>query len=174
MTVTLVAAVARNGVIGRDGGLPWHLPGELQRFKATTMGHGLVMGRRTYESIGRPLSGRTTVIVSRNPDWQPPGGRPDGVLVATSVESALRLAAEIDEQVYVVGGGQVYADCLPHADELLITWVDTEPDGDTLFPPVDWSAWTQTSREQRDGWALARYVRTTASEGYKRGHGDQV
>ena len=174
MTVTMVAAVARNGVIGRDGGIPWKLPGEQARFKATTMGHVLVMGRRTYESIGRPLPGRTTVVVTRNADWTPPGGRPDGVIVATSSTDALKIAAEIDAQVYVVGGAQVYADCLPYADELLITWVDAEPVGDTLFPPVEWSAWTETSREQRDGWALARYVRTTASEGYKGGHGDQV
>lgn len=172
MTVTLLAAVARNGAIGRDGGLPWHLPGELRLFQATTMGHVLVMGRRTYDSIGRPLPGRTTVVVSRHPDWSPPGGRPDGVLVATSVESALRLAAEIDEQVYVVGGGEVYADCLPHADELLITWVDAEPAGDTFFPPVNWSDWKESSREQHDGWALARYVRATATDGYKGGHGD--
>lgn len=172
MTVTLVAAVARNRVIGRDGGLPWHLPGELKRFKATTMGHVLVMGRRTYESIGRPLPGRTTVVVTRNADWTPPGGRPDGVIVATSSTDALKIAAEIDAQVYVVGGSQVYADCIAYADELLITWVDAEPEGDTVFPPVDWSDWTETSRERHDGWASAQYVRATASEGYKSRHGD--
>ncbi len=174
MTVTLVAAVARNGVIGRDGGIPWKLPGEQARFKAITMGHVLVMGRRTYESIGRPLPGRTTVVVSRRPDWQPPGGRPHGVRVATSVELALRLAAEIDDQVYVAGGALVYADCLPHTDELLISWVDAEPDGDTFFPSVDWSDWAETDRKQHDGWAVARYVRATHTEGYKGSHGDQV
>lgn len=174
MTVTLVAAVARNGVIGRDGGIPWKLPGEQARFKATTMGHVLVMGRRTYESIGRPLPGRTTVVVTGQHGWQPLGGRPDGVLVATSVESALRVAAGIDEQVYVVGGARVYADGLPRADELLITWVDAEPQGDTYFPDLDWSAWAESDREQHDGWALVRYVRATASRGYKGGHGDSV
>ncbi|MBA2716535.1 MAG: dihydrofolate reductase [Propionibacteriales bacterium] len=170
MTVTLVAAVARNGVIGRDGGLPWHLPGEQQRFKATTMGHVLVMGRRTYESIGRPLPGRTTVVVTRNADWAPPGGRPDDVLVAPNVADALRQAVRIDEQVYVVGGAQVYAESLPHADELLVTHVEAEPEGDTFFPPLEWADWDTVSCEQFDGWSVARYARARASEGYKGRH----
>jgi dihydrofolate reductase len=166
MTVTLVAAVARNGVIGRDGEMPWHLPGELQRFKATTMGHVLVMGRRTYESIGRPLPGRTTVVVSRRPDWQPPGGLPQGVLVHTSLPEALAVAREIDEQVYVVGGGAIYAEALGHADEMLITEVDAEPEGDTYFPPVDWDDWREVGREEHDGWTLAKYARAAGASGY--------
>ncbi len=173
MTVTLVAAVARNGVIGRKGALPWHLPGEQRQFKAITMGHVLIMGRRTYESIGRPLPGRTTVVVTRNPAWEPPG-RPDGVVVATSVESALRLAGEIDEQVYVVGGGQIYAESLSGADELLITQVDAEPEGDTHFPPVDWEEWAEVSCEKHEGWTLATYTRRRAPEGYRGHHVDVV
>ena len=166
MTVTLVAAVARNGVIGRDGQMPWHLPGELQRFKATTMGHVLVMGRRTYESIGRPLPGRTTVVVSRRPDWQPPGGLPQGVRVHSSLPEALAVAREIDEQVYVVGGGAIYAEALGHADEMLITEVEAEPEGDTFFPSVSWDDWREVSREEHDGWTLARYARATGVSGY--------
>lgn len=158
-TVTLVAAVARNGVIGRDGELPWHLPGEQQRFKATTVGHVLVMGRLTYDSIGRPLPGRTTIVVTRQPGWQPAGGQPSGLLVADSVEAALSLARQLDEQVFVVGGGQVYAEALPFADVLLLTRVDADPAGDVSFPPVEWTNWAEVSREDHDGWSLIRYER---------------
>jgi dihydrofolate reductase len=162
MTVTIIAAVARNGVIGADGDIPWTLPGEQARFKQTTMGHVLVMGRATYESIGRPLPGRTTVVVTRQERWQPEGGLPDGLLVAGSVEAALVWAGEIDEQVFVAGGAQVYAESLPATDVLLMTWVDAEPAGDTFFPAVDWDEWREVSREDHDGWTLAAYERLTA------------
>jgi dihydrofolate reductase len=174
MTVTLVAAVARNGVIGNDGQLPWHLPGEQALFKATTMGHVLVMGRRTYESIGRPLPGRITVVVTTDPDWKPAQGLSDELRAAPSVEEALQQAAEIDDQVYVVGGAQVYAACLPHVDELLISEVDAEPDGDTVFPAVDWNKWVEVSREHHDGWTVARFTRATGAEGYRDTHGNSV
>jgi dihydrofolate reductase len=166
MTVTLVAAVARNGVIGRNGQLPWHLPGEQALFKKTTMGHVLVMGRRTYESIGRPLPGRTTVVVTTDPDWKPAAGLSEQLRVTSSVPAALRLAAEIDEHVYVVGGAQLYAACLPHVDELLITEVDAEPVGDTVFPPLDWDEWVEVGRDTHDGWAVVRFTRASGSEGY--------
>ncbi len=174
MTVTMLAAVARNGVIGRDGRMPWHLREDLEHFKHVTMGHVLVMGRRTYESVGRPLPGRTTVVVTRDGDWSPPGGRPDGVVVATSLSSALRVAGEIDQQVYVVGGGQVYAESIASVDELLISWVDAEPEGDTFFPDVAWDDWTAVSRDPYDGWQLTRYVRASISKGYKEQHVDAV
>lgn len=156
MTVTIVAAVARNGVIGAGGDIPWHLPGEQRRLKETTMGHVLVMGRRTYDSIGRPLPGRTTVVVTRQPGWTVDSPQ---VRVVGDVEEALRTAREIDEQVFVLGGAQVYAATLPHADRLLLTEVDLEPVGDTYFPAVDWSQWTEASREQHDGWVLVDYRR---------------
>ncbi len=172
MPVTLVAAVARNGVIGADGGIPWRLPGELATFKATTMGHVLVMGRRTYDSIGRPLPGRSTVVVTSDATWAPNSGMPDGVAVATSVESALELARAIDEQVFVVGGARVYADSLPYADQLVITEVDAAPEGDTYFPKVDWNDWREVGRESYDGWQLVTYRRGTARMGYRCPHGD--
>jgi dihydrofolate reductase len=156
MTVTIVAAVARNGVIGVDGGLPWHLPDELRLFKATTLGHVLVMGRRTYESVGRPLPGRTTVVVTRQPDW---GADDDSVAVAHSVPEALELAAGLDDEVFVVGGAQVYAEALPVADRLALTFVDSEPEGDTVFPDVDWSQWRETGRRPGDGWTHMTYDR---------------
>ncbi|MFY9914187.1 MAG: dihydrofolate reductase [Nocardioidaceae bacterium] len=159
MTVTIVAAVAANGVIGSAGDIPWKLPGEQARFKEITMGQVLVMGRLTYESIGRPLPGRTTIVVTRQVDWQPAGGMPDGLLVAATVEAALTWGAEIAAEVFVAGGAQVYAAALPLSDRLLITWVEASPDGDTFFPDVDWTQWTETSREPHEGWTLAAYQR---------------
>ena len=158
-TVSIVAAVAANGVIGRDGGIPWRIPGDQQWFKAATTGHVLVMGRRTYDSIGRPLPGRTTIVVTRQPDWQPPGGLPEGLLVAGSVGAALGLARQLDEQVFVVGGERVYTGALAVADVLLISWVDATPVGDTYFPAVNWEDWREVSREAYEGWSLVRYER---------------
>jgi dihydrofolate reductase len=141
--VTIVAAVARNGVIGVDGGLPWRLPDDLQRFKELTLGHVLVMGRRTYESIGHPLPGRTTVVVTRQRDW----------------DAGSEAAAAADDEVFVVGGAQVYADALPLADRIELTLVDAEPEGDTRFPEVDWSMWREVRREPGDGWTAVTYER---------------
>ena len=156
MPVTIVAAVARNGVIGVGGGLPWHLPDDLRRFKELTLGHVLVMGRKTYESIGRPLPGRTTVVVTRSHAWDP--GSSD-VLVAGGVPEAIAAAAAIDPEVFVVGGAAVYAEALPLADRLELTMVDAEPVGDTTFPEVDWSEWRQLRREDADGAVYATYER---------------
>ena len=158
MTVTILAAVARNGVIGVDGGLPWHLPDELQLFKELTLGHVLVMGRRTYESVGRPLPGRTTVVVTRRPDRQS-----EGALRAGSDEEALATAREIDDEVFVVGGAQVYAEALPATDRLALTLVDAEPEGDTVFPEVDWSQWREVARLGGQGWEHVTYERGVAS-----------
>jgi dihydrofolate reductase len=151
MTVTLIAAVARNGVIGADGGIPWHLPEDFAHFKATTLGHTLVMGRATYESIGRPLPGRTTIVVTRDPTWAA-----DGVLVAHSVQEALALA---DGDVFVAGGASVYETALPYADAQLISEVDLEPEGDTFYPPVDTAEWTEVAREPREGFVIVRWER---------------
>lgn len=166
-TVSVVAAVARNGVIGVEGGLPWHLPGDLRRFKQTTLGHVLVMGRRTFDSIGRALPGRTTVVVTRQADWQAgtQAAAPDleaPVLVAHNLPEALERAAVVDDEVFVVGGAEVYAEAIDRADRLLITWVDREPVGDALFPPVDWAGWIEVEREEYDGWAVSTYLRKPA------------
>jgi dihydrofolate reductase len=156
VTVTIVAAVARNGVIGAGGRLPWHLPDELRRFKELTFGHVLVMGRRTYESIGLALPGRTTIVVTREPGWTAGDAR---VLTAPSVREAISTAAELDDQVFVVGGAQVYEEALPLADRLELTHVDAEPEGDTMFPPIDWSEWRETGREPGAGWTAVTYER---------------
>lgn len=154
MPVTIVAAVARNRVIGRGGDLPWHIPGDLPRFKALTMGHALVMGRRTFESIGRPLPGRRTVVVTRRRDWQP-----EGVAVVGSVEAALREAGAGTERVFVVGGGEVYRQTLDLADTLELTEVHDEPEGDVFFPPVDWSRWEEVARQDHPGHSFVTYRR---------------
>lgn len=152
--ISLIAAVARNGVIGRDGGMPWHLPDELRHFKDTTMGHTLVMGRRTFDSIGRALPGRRTVVVTRDPSWQHAG-----VEAAHSFAEAIALAGPADE-VFVAGGAQVYAEAMPFAHRLVITEVDAEPEGDTWFPAWARDEWREVSREPHEGWSRVVYERS--------------
>jgi dihydrofolate reductase len=152
MTVILIAAVGANGVIGRDNDLPWRIREDLQHFKALTLGHTLVMGRKTYDSIGRPLPGRRTVVVTRQLDWSV-----DGVEVAHDLDDALKLASSND--LYVAGGGEIYRQALPYADRLELTEVDQSPDGDVTFPAFDRTDWRETARDQRDGFAFVTYVR---------------
>jgi dihydrofolate reductase len=154
--ITMVAAVARNGVIGVDGGLPWRLPDDLRRFKELTLGHVLVMGRKTYESIGHPLPGRARMVVTRHPSWDPGA---EVVRVVGRVSEAIGAAASLEREVFVVGGGEVYAEALSLADRLELTWVDAEPDGDTRFPEVDWDDWRELRREHAEGVAYASYER---------------
>jgi dihydrofolate reductase len=151
--VTLIAAVGRNGVIGADNDMPWHLPEDFAFFKRTTMGHPMVMGRKTFDSIGRVLPGRRTIVVTRQPDW-----RHAGVETAHSLSEALSLAGPADE-VFVCGGGQVYAEAMPWAHRLLITEVEQAPDGDVRFPPIDPATWREASREDRDGFSWVTYER---------------
>lgn len=155
MSIVILAAVATNGVIGRQGGLPWHLPEDLARFKRLTMGHTIVMGRKTFDSIGRPLPGRTTIVITRQPDWIGPAG----VFTAGSLEEALSLA-EDEEEVFVVGGEEIFRSALGSADVMELTEVDAEPDGDAFFPPVDWSAWQESDRQDRPGYSFVTYRRT--------------
>ena len=141
--VVLVAAVATNGVIGDAGTIPWRIPGEQAHFKALTLGHTLVMGRATYDSIGRPLPGRTTVVLTRDPAWHV-----EGVLVAASLSDALALADGLPGEVMVAGGAQVYAEALPVADVHLLTRVHLIPEGDTRYPAYDPADWDEVSREE--------------------------
>lgn len=156
--VTLVAAVARNGVIGDGADIPWRLPGEQAQFKALTLGHVLLMGRTTYESIGRPLPGRTTVVLTRDAGWSPgPGG--EGVLVAHDLAAALALADGLPGEVMVVGGAQVYAAALPVADAQVLTEVPLEPECDVHYPPVDAEEWAEVLRERFEHWERVRLER---------------
>ncbi len=153
--VTLIAAVGRNGVIGADNDLPWHLPEDFKFFKRMTMGHPMVMGRKTFDSIGRVLPGRRTIVVTRQADWHHPD-----VETAHSLSDALGLAGPADE-VFVCGGGEVYREAMPWAQRLLITEVDQSPAGDVTFPEIDPTQWTETERDQRDGFAWVTYERST-------------
>lgn len=156
MTVTLVVAMGSNRVIGANGSLPWRLPEDLAHFKALTLGHPMIMGRTTYESIGRPLPGRTTIVITRQPDWAA-----DGVETAPSVDAALVRAAELDDEIFVVGGGQVYAEVLERnlVDVLSVTRVAASPDGDTYFPRIDWEAWAEVGRVRHEGFDIITYAR---------------
>jgi dihydrofolate reductase len=145
--VVLVAAVARNGVIGNGPDIPWKLPGEQRLFKELTMGHVLLMGRTTYESIGRPLPGRTTIVLTRSPTWSA-----DGVLVAHDLPVALALADTVDGDVMVAGGGEVYAAALPLADEQVLSEVNLSPEGDAFYPAYDAGEWVESSREVFEGY----------------------
>ena len=136
MTVTVIAAVAENGVIGRGNTLPWHLPDDLKRFKRLTTGHAVVMGRKTFESIGRPLPNRRSIVVSRNPAWQP-----DGTTVARDLDSALSLAGATD-QIFVIGGAEVFRAAMPKADRLELTVIHADIPGDAYFPAIDPNEWT--------------------------------
>mgnify|MGYP001828610350 CR=1 FL=1 len=136
MRISLIAAISENNVIGRDGELPWRLSADLRRFKRLTMGHHLIMGRKTFESIGRLLPGRTTIILSR-------GGfeGPEGAIVVGDLEAAIAAAAA-DDEVFVVGGGEVYAAALPRADRIYLTRVQSRVAGDAFFPDLAPDAWT--------------------------------
>ena len=131
MRISIIVAISENNVIGRNGDLPWRLSSDLRRFKATTMGHHLIMGRRTFDSIGRPLPGRTSIVLSRRANLD----LPVGVLHALDWQTAIELAAG-DGEVFVIGGAQVYALALPHADRLYLTRVGAVVEGDVFFP--DW------------------------------------
>ena len=155
--VLLVAAVARNRVIGHGPDIPWHVPGEQAEFKKLTLGHALVMGRATYESIGRPLPGRTTIVLSRDRGWTP--GHPE-VLVARSMLDALAKAATLpDGEVIVAGGAQVYAEAISLASELVVSEIPLEPEGDAFFPVIDPALWVESDREHFEGYDRVWYER---------------
>lgn len=139
--VSLIAAMSKNGVIGDRGRIPWHLPAELARFKRVTMGRHILMGRKTWESIGRLLPGRRSVIVSRNPDYAVPGA-----IVADSLRAALAICP-YDEEVFVIGGAELFREALPIADRLYLTVVDAEVAGDTVMPEIDFDDWLAAETE---------------------------
>jgi dihydrofolate reductase len=155
--VVLVAAMARNGVIGHGPDIPWKIPGEQAEFKRLTLGHVLLMGRTTYESIGRPLPGRTTVVLTRDRGWTA-----EGVLVAHDVEAALALSDTLPGDVMVAGGAEVYAALLPHADAQVVTEVHLEPEGDVAYPAIDPDVWEETDRVPGAAYDVVRWVRRAA------------
>jgi dihydrofolate reductase len=145
--LAVIVAAAENGVIGRDNALPWHLPEDLRYFKRVTMGKPIVMGRKTFESIGRPLPGRTNIVITRQPDYQA-----EGVKVVSNLDEALALAenvALIDgaSELMVIGGAEIYRAAIPRARRLYLTEVQARIEGDARLPEVDWSRWREISRE---------------------------
>jgi len=144
MKLSIIAAMSANRVIGNNNNLPWRLPADLKRFKSLTMGHHLIMGRKTFESIGQPLPGRTTVVITHQT-----GFAPAGVLVAHSIDQALHVVAE-DDEVFVAGGAQIYQQMLPRADRLYLTSIHEEFEGDTNFPEFEESDWQLISEENQE------------------------
>jgi dihydrofolate reductase len=144
MAINIVVAKSENDVIGRDGDLPWRLCADLRHFKATTLGHPLVMGRKTHESIGRPLPGRHNIVVTRQADYLAAG-----CTVTGSLEQAI-IAAHPATEIMIIGGAALYAAALPRAERIYLTEVHAEITGDTYFPPIDRDAWRELERERHE------------------------
>lgn len=155
VTISMIAAVARNHVIGRDGDIPWYIPSDFKHFKRTTLGKPIVMGRKQFQSIGKPLPGRANIVVSRDQDFQP-----DGTLVFTALDHALEHAAHLamadgEDELMVIGGGEIYRQAMDFADRLYISHVDLAPEGDVYFPKIDPQLWQEAEEwpiepEERD------------------------
>jgi dihydrofolate reductase len=155
MEVIGIAAVARNGVIGADGDIPWRVPADWARFKRLTMGQVLIMGRKTWDSIGRALPGRTTFVVTRDTKW-----RGEGVYAVPFLDEAFDQAAARDpETIFVAGGGEIYRAAWDRLTRLEITEIDAEPEGDITFPPIDPQDWSEVSREPHEGYSFVSYRR---------------
>lgn len=170
--ISVVVAVSTNGVIGRDGDMPWHLSSDLKRFKKLTMGAPVIMGRKTFESIGKPLPGRLNIVITRNFDWSA-----DGAMRVGSLDAAIELAmahlesaepdpdepdAPVADEIFVIGGGEIYAQAVTLADMLYVTHVEAEVEGDTHFPEIDPALWEVVEEEdcpagERDSHAM-RFV----------------
>lgn len=144
MILSIIVAMAKNRAIGRDNKLLWHISADLRRFKAITSGHTIIMGRRTYESLGRPLPNRRNIVVSRNPNFVAPG-----CIVVASLSAAFGLC-EADDEVFVIGGGQLYEQALPFAQRLYITQVHADFEGDTFFPAIDKHQWRTVASEEAE------------------------
>ncbi len=140
--LTIIVAKAENHVIGNDNQLIWHLSNDLKRFKLLTTGHPIIMGRKTYESIGKPLPNRTNIVITRNTEWNP-----EGILVVHSLHEAIEKAKEFDSEIFIIGGGNIYKQALELADTLEVTEVHHSFEGDTKFPEIDLEIWKEVFRE---------------------------
>ena len=140
--ITLVVAMGKNNAIGKDNKLLWHLPKDLKHFKNLTSGHPIIMGRKTYESIGKPLPNRTNIVVSRRNDWFE-----EGILIVPSIKDALKHAKKISDNVFVIGGGNIYEQTIDKADRLEVTVVDAELDADVRFPKINPKQWVKVSED---------------------------
>lgn len=143
MKISLIVAMSANRVIGRDNKMPWHLSADLKRFRAITMNSPILMGRKTFESIGKPLDGRTNLILSKNPNYQP-----EGCHVFHSLETALDAAKNYGEELFIIGGATLYEIALPFAQRLYLTDIEAEFEGDTFFPDIDLNTWNEMTCER--------------------------
>lgn len=137
--ITLVVAMGLNHEIGVDNKLPWHLPKDLKHFKEITSGHPIIMGRKTYESIGKPLPNRTNIVISRKKDWFE-----EGILIVGSIKEAIKFGQKIDEDIFIIGGGNIFEQTMDIADKLEVTEIKTNIEADTFFPKIDPKIWTKT------------------------------
>lgn len=156
MRKIIIAAVAENRAIGKDGGIPWHIPEDLKHFKNKTTGHPVIMGRKTYESLPenfRPLPDRTNIVLTRS-DMEK-----EGIKAAESLEEAYSIAEEHGEKAFIIGGASVYEQVLPEADKMILTEVKREVDGDTFFPEFDRKKWKEEKREEHEGFDFVTYTR---------------
>ena len=158
MRLSLIVAMTRQGVIGRAGTLPWRLSADLRRFKALTMGHTIVMGRKTWDSLGRPLPGRTSFVLTRRTDF----AAPPGVVIADNLADAVYMAAKDDDEVFIIGGGEIFAEALHRADRLYVTWVEADVPGDTYFPAWDQAEWRLVESERHSADERNEYDTTFA------------
>ena len=140
--ITLIVAMGKNREIGKENQLLWHLPKDLKRFKELTSGYPIIMGRKTYESIGKPLPNRTNIVISRKNDWFE-----EGILIVGSIKEAVKFAKKIDEEVFIIGGGNIYEQTIDLADKLEVTLVDAVLDADTFFPKINEKVWQKTNEE---------------------------
>ncbi len=145
MTISIIVAISNNNVIGKNNELLWHLPLDFKHFKEITSGHPIIMGRKTFESIGRPLPHRRNIVITRDTNY-----KKEGIEVMHSLKDALKLFLETDEEVFVIGGGEIYQQAFPIADKLYVTEVHTEVDGDTVFPKINPAEWEEISIEDHD------------------------
>ncbi len=155
----IIVAISQNGVIGRDGRLPWHLPSDLKHFKKTTMSYPIIMGRKTFDSIGKPLPGRDNIVLSRNSSLSLPG-----CAVVHSIEKALDLCKEYSK-VFIIGGADIFNDCLPITDTIIVTALEREVDGDVYFPEIDPAVFKQTEARRHnleEPYSIIRYERMAA------------
>ena len=146
MLISLIAAMASNRVIGQKGDIPWKIPGEQKMFKEITMGHTVIMGRKTYESLGRPLPGRTNIVITRQIDYQVPGG-----IIAHDLDGALAACSQEENEAFICGGGQLYHLALPVADKIYLTVLPREIAGDTYFPEISEAEFEMTKSERIEG-----------------------
>ena len=137
--ITIIAAIGKNNELGKDNQLLWHLPADLKHFKNLTSGHPIIMGRKTYESIGKPLPNRTNIVVSRKDDWFE-----EGILIVPSLKDAIKHAKKINENIFIIGGGEIYRHTIDMADRLEITQVNHQTDADVFFPKIDEKTWIKT------------------------------